>query len=139
AVWPLVRRQRPDARLLLVGADPTRAVRSLAARDASITVTGTVPDVRQYLNHSAVAAAPLAMARGIQNKVLEAIASGLPAVVTPAVFEGLPAEAASACAVAATPEAFSAAILNLLARPAPERRALAASADLSALEWSTQL
>src|SRR5256885_2057642 len=87
AVWPHVTRRRHDARLLLVGADPTDRVRSLAG-DPSITVTGTVPDVRPFLWKSAVAVAPLMTARGIQNKVLEAVASGLPTVVTPAVAQG---------------------------------------------------
>ena len=139
AVWPIVGRQRPDARLLLVGADPPPAVRALAARDPSVEVTGTVADVRPYLWRSAVAAAPLKTARGIQNKVLEAIASGLPTVVTPVVFEGLPPEAAAACRVADSPDAFAAAILDLLARTPGDRRALAAQANLAALGWREQL
>jgi sugar transferase (PEP-CTERM/EpsH1 system associated) len=138
-VWPLVRRERPDARLLLVGADPTPAVRSLGARDTSIEVTGTVPDVRPFLWRAAIAAAPLRTARGIQNKVLEAIASGLPTVVTPVVAEGLPAEAAVACRVADPPEGFAAAILDLLKLAPAERLALAMRADLSALGWREQL
>jgi len=138
SVWPIVRRQRPDARLLLVGSDPTPAVRALAARDPSIEVTGTVPDVRPFLWRAAVAAAPLHVARGIQNKVLEAIASGLPTVVTPVVAEGLPVEAAAACLVAAAPDAFAAALLDLLQRAPAERRALAARADLAALSWREQ-
>ena len=139
AVWPLVRRQRPDATLFLVGADPTPAVRALAARDRSVTVTGTVPDVRPFLHRAAVAAAPLATARGIQNKVLEAIASGLPAIVTPAVFEGLPTESATACRVAKEPDAFAGAILDMLNRTPAERRAIAMHANLSALAWDRRL
>ena len=139
AVWPLVRAERPDATLLLVGADPTPAVRGLAARDASVTVTGTVPDVRPFLQRAAVAAAPLSTARGIQNKVLEAIASGLPSVVTPAVFEGLPPEAVPACRVAGSAEAFAASILDLLGRSPAERRAIAARANLAALGWNERL
>src|SRR6185295_6415070 len=139
SVWPLVRRQRPDATLYLVGANPTPAVRALGARDRSITVTGTVPDVRPYLHRAAVAAAPLATARGIQNKVLEAIASGLPAIVTPAVFEGLPIESATACRVAKDADAFATAILDLLNRTPAERRAIAMHANLSALGWDKRL
>jgi len=139
AVWPFVRRQRPEATLFLVGADPTPAVRALAARDRSITVTGTVPDVRPYLHRAAVAAAPLATARGIQNKVLEAIACGLPAIVTPAVFEGLPIESATACRVAKEADAFATAILDLLNRTPAERRAIAMHANLSALGWDKRL
>ena len=139
SVWPIVRSQRPDARLLLVGASPTARLRSRAALDRSISVTGTVPDVRPYLRQSAVAAAPLMTARGIQNKVLEAIASGLPTVVTPAVSSGLPMEAAAACRVAAEPAPFAAAILDLLNLAPAERRAVAMRANLSALTWSERL
>ena len=66
-VWPLVRQAQPRAELLLVGMNPTRAVLALGA-DRSIQVTGAVPDVQPYLWRSAVAAAPLAIARGVQNK-----------------------------------------------------------------------
>jgi sugar transferase (PEP-CTERM/EpsH1 system associated) len=139
SVWPIVRHQRPDARLFLVGANPTPRLRSLAGADRSISVTGTVPDVRPFLRQSAVAAAPLLTARGIQNKVLEAIASGLPTVVTPAVSAGLPMEAAAACRVAGETEPFAAAILDLLNRAPAERRAIALRANLSALSWSERL
>src|SRR5204862_3411890 len=91
--------QRPAARLVLAGANPTAAVRALANADATITVTGTVDDIRRYLWRAAVAAAPLFMARGIQNKVVEAIAAGLPCVVTSAVEGGLPNEVKCACVV----------------------------------------
>ena len=102
-------------------------------------MTGTVPDVRPYLHRAAVAAAPLATARGIQNKVLEAIACGLPAIVTPAVFEGLPIESATACRVAKEADAFATAILDLLNRTPAERRAIAMHANLSALGWDKRL
>jgi sugar transferase (PEP-CTERM/EpsH1 system associated) len=135
-VWPIVRRHRPDARLLIVGSAPTGAVRALAAADASIEVTGSVADVRPYLWHSAVSVAPLKTSRGVQNKVLEAIAAGLPAVVTAPVYEGLPAEVAGACTVADAPERFADGICRLLDRPASERRATAERADLTPLTWS---
>jgi sugar transferase (PEP-CTERM/EpsH1 system associated) len=138
AVWPHVTRRRHDARLMLVGADPTDRVRGLAV-DPSITVTGTVPDVRPFLWKSAIAVAPLMTARGIQNKVLEALASGLPTVVTPAVAQGLPVEAKPGCAVARDPEAFAAAIVELLDMNASARREMAMSASLSALGWPERL
>jgi sugar transferase (PEP-CTERM/EpsH1 system associated) len=138
SVWPLVRRQRPDATLYLVGANRRAWIRRRPG-DRSITVTGTVPDVRPFLHRAAVAAAPLATARGIQNKVLEAVASGLPAIVTPAVFEGLPIESAAACRVAKGSEAFATAILDLLNRTPAERRTIAMHANLSALSWDKRL
>jgi sugar transferase (PEP-CTERM/EpsH1 system associated) len=138
-VWPLVRQRRPDATLTLVGADPTRTIRSEAARDRSITVTGTVPDVKPYLWRAAVAAAPLAIARGVQNKVLEAVAAGLPAVVTPAVADGLPREVLPACGIGRDAPGFAAALLDRLNRSAVDRRHLAREADLSGLTWPLRL
>jgi glycosyltransferase involved in cell wall biosynthesis len=138
-VWPLIRKKRPDARLFLVGANPARAVAALASRDRTIEVTGTVPDVRPYLWTSAVAVAPLVTARGVQNKVLEAIAAGVPAVVTPAVFDGLHREVRSACEVAADPQAFSGRVLELLARSGEDRRAMARRVNLADLSWEAQL
>lgn len=91
-VWPLVRAARPDATLSLVGMDPSRAVRALAAQPG-IRVTGTVPERAPVPWSASVSVAPLLVARGIQNKVLEAIAAGLPCVVTPQVADGLPPEA----------------------------------------------
>ena len=138
-VWPRIREARPDARFLVVGSEPVAAVRELASQDSAIDVTGTVPDVRQYLWMSAVSVAPLKTARGVQNKVLEALAAGLPVVVTPQVFEGLPDEAHEACRVADAAADFARHTLALLGLPAAARRAVAERADLSALSWSHQL
>jgi len=138
-VWPLVRASRPDARLSLVGSNPTRAVRALGKRDASIEITGTVPDIREYLWRSAVAVAPIFVARGVQTKVLEATAAGLPSVVTSTVCEGLPSEVRPACAVADTQADFARVILELLARGGSERRRIAQRANVSSLGWSEQL
>lgn len=139
AVWPLVRAHRPEARLWLVGADPSRRVSRLAARDPSIVVTGTVADVRPFLWRSALAVAPLLTARGVQTKVLEAVAAGLPTVVTPAVLEGLPKEIVPACLAATTAEGFARRIVHLLGLSGAERRALAGRAQVSSLSWSAQL
>jgi sugar transferase (PEP-CTERM/EpsH1 system associated) len=138
-VWPLVRQRRPDARLLLVGSSPTAELRSLPARDPSIVITGRVPDVRPFLWRAAVSAAPLRTARGVQNKVLEAVASGLPSVVTPVVAAGLPAEVLPACRVTETPAAFASALIELLQAEPGTRRGIAACADWSALSWETCL
>lgn len=138
-VWPLVRAQRPDAALAIIGTGPTPALRNLCGRDSSITVTGRVADVRQWLWNSAVGIAPLHVARGIQNKALEAIAAGLPIVITEAVAGGLPPEAAAASFVATTPRRFADHVLDLLRRTPEERRAIAASSDLSRLAWSRTL
>jgi glycosyltransferase involved in cell wall biosynthesis len=138
-VWPRVRAARPEARLLLVGAGPTRRLLDLPRADSSIVVTGAVPDVRPYLWNGAVAAAPLLVARGVQNKVLEAVGAGLPAVVTPVVAGGLPVEIMAACRVAGSSEAFSQALLDLLALGPEQRRGIAVGADLQRLAWGPRL
>lgn len=137
--WPLVRASHPDATLAVVGSDPSAAFRSLCERDPSITVTGRVDDVRDWLWGAAVAIAPLHVARGVQNKALEAIAAGLPIVMTEAVAAGLPAEAAYASLVANTPARFAEQIIDLLRRSPQERRSMAESADLSRLTWPRTL
>jgi sugar transferase (PEP-CTERM/EpsH1 system associated) len=138
-VWPIVRRARPSAKLELVGSRPTRHVRELANDAENIVVTGHVPDVRPYLWKAAVAAAPLQTARGVQNKVLEAVAAGLPAVVTPIVLEGVPIEIRPACVVGSSPNAFADAVITLLAKAPKERRDLAWRADIAAVTWERQL
>ncbi len=103
-VWPRVRASHPAATLALVGSDPPPAIRRLADSDPLIEVTGHVPDVKPWLWESAVAAAPLRVARGIQNKVLEAVAAGLPCIVSSEVYDGLPEEIRPACEVADSAE-----------------------------------
>lgn len=138
-VWPFIRAERADATLAVVGPDPSSAFRALCARDTSITVAGRVPDVREWLWDSAVGIAPLHVARGVQNKALEAIAAGLPIVLTEAVAGGLPPEAAYASRVANTPAQFASHVLSLLALTPDQRRAMAASSDFSGLTWARTL
>jgi sugar transferase (PEP-CTERM/EpsH1 system associated) len=137
-VWPLVRVAVPHARLTLVGSNPTERVTQLAS-DPTIHVTGHVPDVREYLWRAAVGVAPLQIARGIQNKVLEALAAGLPTVVTPVVADGLPDEALRGCRIAETADLFAGAIVETLALSAAARAAIAESANLRSLSWSARL
>jgi sugar transferase (PEP-CTERM/EpsH1 system associated) len=138
-VWPLVRIARPHASLAIVGGEPSQTLQALCAPHGSITVTGRVPDVREWLWGSAVAVAPLHVARGVQNKALEAIAAGLPIVLTDAVAGGLPPEAMPASRVANTSQAFAQHVVDLLNLPPHERRALAAASDLSELTWPRTL
>lgn len=86
-VWPAVRNRVPDAKLLLVGRDPSRRV--LELRSDTIEVTGSVPDVRPYLSRARVATAPLRAAGGSRLKILEALATGRPVVATSTGAEGL--------------------------------------------------
>ncbi len=138
-VWPLVRERHGGARLALVGSNPPAGLERLAAADPSIVVTGHVADVRPWLWESAVAAAPIRTARGIQNKVLEAVAAGLPCVVSGAVAAGLPLEVHPACEVTDDAEECADRISALLKMSPNERRARARKAVLDGLSWRSRL
>lgn len=87
---PILRAQRPDARFWIVGAAPTPEVRQLATLPG-VQVTGRVSDTRPYIASADVVVAPLRIARGIQNKILEAMAMARPVVATPEAFAGVQA------------------------------------------------
>ncbi|NEX64180.1 TIGR03087 family PEP-CTERM/XrtA system glycosyltransferase [Noviherbaspirillum galbum] len=89
-IFPVIRARKPGAVFYIVGARPMPQVKSLAAIDG-ITVTGSVPDVRPYIAHAAVSVAPLRIARGIQNKVLEAMSMGRTVIASPEAAEGIQA------------------------------------------------
>jgi sugar transferase (PEP-CTERM/EpsH1 system associated) len=127
------------ASFAIVGRNPSEAVRRLASD--RIIVTGSVPDVRTWLAAADVVVAPLRIARGIQNKVLEAMAMARPVVATPAAFEGIEAEPGRDLVVADGAEAQAAVINRLLATP-QEAAALGAAARLrveQAYRWETRL
>ena len=111
AILPLVRRSAPDAAFHIVGANPAPRVKALSARDG-VYVTGRVPDVRPYIAHAAAAVAPLRIARGIQNKVLEAMAMAKPVVVTRDALEGIDAVPGAELLVADAPAEFADACLR---------------------------
>lgn len=138
-VWPLVRKVVPTATFSIVGSDPTDQVRKLASAEDGIEVTGRVAEVSRYLWNSTMSVAPLHVARGVQNKVLEAVAAGLPTVVTPAVLEGLPNEVRVACRLAESAEDFARQTTRILRMGGAERRAMATRANLAALSWEQQM
>ena len=90
AVLPSIILERPRARFYIVGMRPTTPVRALG-RHSRVVVTGRVSDVRPYLQHARVVVAPLRIARGMQNKVLEAMAMARPVVLSPGAAVGLSA------------------------------------------------
>ena len=90
-VWPGIRQRYPDAKFYVVGKSPTPEVQMLSSV-AGIEVTGSVPDVRPYLMRSTCVVVPLQIARGVQNKVLEAMACGRPVICSPEPLKGLAVE-----------------------------------------------
>ena len=112
---PELRRRRPKIRFYIVGRNPTAAVRSLGS-DA-VVVTGTVPDVRPFLSRAAVVVAPLRLARGIQNKVLEAMAMARPVVASMSCLDAIDAQPDRDVLGAAHPDEFVAQIERVLESP----------------------
>jgi polysaccharide biosynthesis protein PslH len=120
-VWPRLLSTLPRLRLLIVGADPSPAVRQLADLPG-VTVTGSVPDVRPYVRQSALMVAPLNIARGTQNKILESMAMGVPVVCSKVAAAGVDAVPGEHLLVASTPQSYARAILRILHNPAERRR-----------------
>jgi len=120
-IFPLILEKRPDVRLWVVGKEPPKRIVALAQHPA-ITVTGTVPDIRPYLQRATAAVVPLTYGAGIQNKVLEAFACGTPVVSTPRAVAALNVETGRELLVAQDPEAFAAATIGLLEDTALQRR-----------------
>jgi sugar transferase (PEP-CTERM/EpsH1 system associated) len=112
-ILPSVRIGNPNAHFYIVGARPSPLVQMLANLPG-VRVTGTVPDVRPYLAHARVAVAPLRVARGIQNKVLEAMAMSKAVIVSPQALEGIDALPGRELMVAENAEQFAAMALDLL-------------------------
>ncbi len=111
-VWPRVRVERPRALLGIVGARPTPAVKALGG--PAILVTGRVPDVRPFLQHAAVVVAPMRVARGIQNKVLEGMAMARPVVTTSKGLEGIAATAGRHLLVSDESASFADTVVKVL-------------------------
>jgi polysaccharide biosynthesis protein PslH len=116
-IMPHVWAERPDARLMIVGKDPTREIQALAA-DSRITVTGTVEHLPPYLQRATIAIAPLRYGAGIQNKVLEAMACATPVITTAQAMSALQATPGQNIVVANDTIDYARHILRLLSEPA---------------------
>lgn len=115
-ILPRVHRARPDVRFVIVGRNPAGRVRALA-RKPGIQVTGAVSDPRIWLNQADLVVAPMRLGRGVQNKVLEAMAMGRPVVATPLAADGIDIQPGLEFVRAAGVDAFVRAVLDLLADP----------------------
>ncbi len=139
--WPQVRAQFPDARFLIVGSKPTAAVQQLAALDQGIEVTGRVEEIPPYLDRAAVAVAPLRLARGVQNKVLEAMSMGLPVIATTSAAQGLGTSAMQSVFVHDDSDAIAKTVCRLFDDSTEARSAGARAAALvrSEFRWENSL
>ena len=116
-VFPLVKQSQATAKFYIVGSKPAKEVLQLAEHDPNVIVTGRVEDVRPYVAHATLVVAPLRIARGIQNKVLEAMAMAKPIVASSAAMEGIPGNSDVLVAIADAPEDFAGRVLAFLQQP----------------------
>jgi len=113
-IMPRIWKFRPAARLYIVGKDPAPAIKKMT-RNPLITVTGTVDDIRPFLWRATVSVVPLLYGAGIQNKILEAMATGTPVVTTCHALSALQAQPGKDLFVSDDPDGFSQAVLQLIA------------------------
>ena len=117
AILPRIRAQVPDAQFTIVGRTPSQPVLNLARVHRDVTVTGSVPDVRPYMERAAAFVIPMRVAGGTRLKVYEAMGRESPIVSTTIGIEGLPLRHDVEVLVADDPEAFAAAVVQLLREP----------------------
>ncbi|GAB4257856.1 MAG: TIGR03087 family PEP-CTERM/XrtA system glycosyltransferase [Methylomicrobium sp.] len=112
-VFPMIKQRCASAEFYIVGSKPTKDVLALAERDG-IVVTGGVPDVRPYLANADAVVTPLRIARGIQNKVLEAMAMDKPVIATTMAIEGIPVDETHRVAVHDDEKGYAEAVCQIL-------------------------
>ncbi|SFU74310.1 TIGR03087 family PEP-CTERM/XrtA system glycosyltransferase [Nitrosospira multiformis] len=113
SVFPAIRAKLPEVEFYIVGMRPSSAVGALAAFPG-IRVTGSVPDVRPYLAHASLVVAPLRIARGIQNKILEAMAMEKIVIASPSAAEGIHARREEELVVALDEQDFARRVISFL-------------------------
>jgi sugar transferase (PEP-CTERM/EpsH1 system associated) len=130
AILPLVEAEIPEVTLDIVGRNPSPSVLGLARRHSHVHVSGTVPDVRPYLEAARVVVVPLRIGGGTRLKIFEAMAMEKAIVTTSIGAEGLPVRHAEHLLIADTPAAFAAAVTRLLRAPADAASLGARAAEL---------
>ena len=137
-IFPSIRHAHPTAYFYIVGSRPTPEVQALAQL-SGVCVTGAVPDTRPYMAHAAVAVAPLRIARGIQNKVLEAMAMAKPTVVSEQALEGIKATPGKEILLATDAATFAAQVSDAIIGHTPEIGAAARQRVLNDYSWAGHL
>jgi sugar transferase (PEP-CTERM/EpsH1 system associated) len=137
-VFAGLQQQYPKARFCIVGARPAKGVLALAQRPG-IRVTGAVQDIRPYLAHARFAVAPLRIARGVQNKVLEAMSMGKAVIVSPQGLEGISALPGKEVILAHDATGFAAATAALLASVPPDMGPAARARVQTDYDWDRNL
>lgn len=137
-VLPKLRVEVPTLSFCIAGARPTDAVHALG-RVPGVTVTGAVPDIRPYIRHATLAIAPLRIARGVQNKVLEAMAMAKQVIVSQQAAEGIEADAGRHFLVADGADDFAAKIILSLNADSLDMGAVAREQMLRCYAWSSSM
>jgi len=119
-ILPLIRSTHPELRFAIVGRNPSKRVRRLAAWPGTVVI-GAVPEVQPYLEHAIAAVAPFRICQGVQNKILEALSIGLPVVATPRPARAVGAGEKELLFVAEGAEEFAQAVRRLLENPKMRR------------------
>ncbi|WP_017444366.1 TIGR03087 family PEP-CTERM/XrtA system glycosyltransferase [Gayadomonas joobiniege] len=139
-VWPTLKHNHPEIKFIIAGMNPTPAVTALA-KNKDVEVTGFVENIVPYYDNARIFVAPFRLARGVQNKVLQALACGIPVVATPMGAEGIECEAADGLITANTASQFAKEIDRLIEQP--DKAAELAIAARACIEhkysWQTQL
>lgn len=138
-IFPKISASRPDIQFYIVGSRPSAKVKALASLP-NITVTGFVEETRPYLAHASLIVAPLRIARGIQNKVLEAMSMGKVVITSPQALEGINATPQKELLVATDENAFAQQIIASLQSSSTASIGQAArSCVLSNYSWENNL
>jgi len=139
-VWPQLKAAYPHLKFTIVGASPPPKVRALAELPG-VAVTGSVPDVRPIVSRAALTVAPLAIARGTQNKILESMALGVPVVCSPIAARGVDVVDGEHLLTADSPEAWCAQLRRIVTDAAERRRLSVAGRDrvLSHHSWPSSM
>ena len=136
-IFPLILKDLPQAKLLIVGRDPVDAVKELAC-SGQIIVTGGVPDMREYLDQAHLVVVPLRIGHGTRLKITEAMAVGRPIVSTPIGAEGLTAESDKHLLIAENPIDFAACAVEVLTNQSLAERLVINGRELVEKEYSWQ-
>ena len=138
--FPEIRRKRNGTKLVMVGANPPARIQRLADVPG-VGVTGSVPDVRPYVRKSALMIAPLTIARGTQNKILEALAMGVPTVTSDIAAAGVDAVPSQHLLTGSSSEDYARCVLRLLDNPDERRGFLKRGRDrmLSHHAWTASM
>lgn len=127
--WSHVKKQEPDAKLLVIGKSPSPHLKPMLESHGGVECLGYVDDIRTHILGAAVSVAPMVSGSGIKNKILEAWALGVPVVATQMAVKGLSYQSGANILLGATPEEFASQVASLLADPAKRDRVGAAGRD----------